>query len=75
MPVPGRSSVDAFAAYAVMALRLALVSAVSRLRWVRLFFFSFVLSVGFSCGRGGFVCLFSLSSAPYSDHSAKLTTL
>ena len=41
--------------------------------FVSSFHVRFAFGVGSSCGRGGFACVFSCPSAPYSDHSSKLT--
>ena len=57
----------------VFSLMLCVRCWFTRLRWSRFLFFSLASGVGPSRGRGGFVFVFSRSSASYSDHSSKLT--
>ena len=51
----------------------SLVRKAFRVAAVSLLLFCLAFGVGSSWGRGGFVFAFSRSSAPYSDHSSKLT--
>ena len=44
-------------------------------RTFRFLLFSFSFGDGSSCGRGGFVSVFSCPNASYSDHSAILNTV